>query len=133
MREITPLTHSVTAAFVRCQYHEETTMSIVGNWDVTRTTNLTGSNPIAVGDWVEITAGAPARFAAYTGASALKFSIPVTITGDSIKGYGPYGGNDYYVTAYVENFGGAEHIFGAILKKDGDDDDGGQWDGNRKP
>jgi hypothetical protein len=108
-------------------------MSIVGNWDVTRTTNLIRLNPITVGDWVEIVAGAPARFAAYTGASALKFTIPVTITGNSIKGYGPYGGDDYYVTAYLEQVDGQEHIFGAVLKKGGADDDGGQWDGNRRP
>jgi hypothetical protein len=114
--------------------HEETTMSIVGKWDVTGNTDMIGVNPIAVGDWVEITAGRPDQFDAYTG-NTLNFSIPVTINGNSIKGDGRSStdGNYYYVTANLKQVGGADQIFGAVLKKSGADDDGGQWDGNRKP
>ena len=113
-------------------------MDINGEWKISKDFDLINRGVVWANDEIKIDElndqEVQAEFFRNSPVSYLKGSLRYRDTTKmSIHGLIPYRGDNYYVVAYAEEANGVWRILGSVLKKPhATDDNGGQWDGNRK-
>ncbi len=110
-------------------------MNILGVWPVKKDVKQFSSGLVLKGYTVTFTeSGGKAAIKVMNG-TAVEFESGyyLDISADQGSVYGTFSisNADYFVVAYVRDFGDHAYIFGNIRKKLNAADSGGQWDGNR--